>query len=105
MKKLKDKHTSIQEIVEKLRNELGATAFDIVDHWEADLCAVGLARPDNHAVLVYISTCSLPEKGYFASLELPSVEEDFFSYQAAGEFDDLDFEALVSIVKRHLQVS
>jgi hypothetical protein len=104
MNELKDKDTSIREVIAKLQSELGTSFFDIVDHWEADLCAVGIARPDNHEVLVYISTCSLPEHGYFVSLELPSVEEDF-PYQAAGEFDDLDFEALVSIIKRHLKVA
>ena len=104
MNELKDKDTSIHEVIAKLQNKLGDTAFDIVDHWEADLCAVGIARPDNHAILVYISTRNLPEKGYYASLELPSVEEDF-PYQAAGEFDNLDFEGLVSIIKRHLKVA
>lgn len=104
MNELKDKDTSIQEVIAKLQNELGSNFFDIVDHWEADLGAIGIAHPGNHAILVYISTCSLPDKGYYASLELPSVEEDF-PYQAVGESDDLDFEALASIIKRHLKVA
>jgi hypothetical protein len=104
MNELKDKDTSLQEVVSKLQRKLGTTAFDIVDHWEADLCAVGIARPDNHAVLIYISTCSLPDKGYYASLELPSVTEDF-PYQPAGNFDDLDFEGLVNVIKVHLKIA
>lgn len=104
MNELKAKDITIQEVITKLQNELGFNCFDIVDHWEVDPCSIGIARPDNHAVLVYVSTCTMPEGGYHASLELPPVSEDF-PYLPAGGFDGLDFESLVSITKRHLEVS
>lgn len=95
------KDASIHEVVAKLREELGTTAFEIVDHWEDDLCAIGLARPGNHSVLVYVATYALPAHTYFASLELPSIAEGL-PYKSAGEFNDLDFDGLVNVVKKHL---
>ena len=37
-----------------LRESLGLDAFDIMDHWEPNLCAVGIASPRDHSVLVYV---------------------------------------------------
>jgi hypothetical protein len=65
------KHKSITELLDRLRTRLGTAAFDVIDHWEGDLCAVGVARPDEHGILVYVSTFGEPEGSYFVSLELP----------------------------------
>lgn len=99
---LETKHSSIQHVVAKLREELGHISFEIVDHWEADLYAIGLARPDNSHVLVYISTFHLPEGEYFVSIELPPEEGDDIPYQPSGEFHNVDFRGLVGLIKRHL---
>jgi len=101
MQDLNAKDVSLQIAIAKLRHEFGATAFKVVDHWEADTCAVGIAHPDNHEILVYVSTCALPEHGYFVSLELPSEEADL-PYRPAGEFNDVDLDNLVRIVRQHL---
>ena len=98
---LENKDEDIRQVVRKLQDELSTGAFDIVDHWDADPCAIGIARPDNHGVLVYIAVC---ENFYFVSLELPPVKEDL-PYLQTDEFNNIDFKMLVSIVKQHLSPS
>ena len=98
---LENKDEDIRQVVRKLQDELSTGAFDIVDHWDADPCAIGIARPDNHGVLVYIAAY---EDFYFVSLELLSVDEDL-PYLQEDEFNNVDFKALASIVKQHLSPS
>jgi hypothetical protein len=49
------KHDAVLEMLIKLERRLGRGAFQIVDHWESDLDAVGVAHPRNRALLAYIS--------------------------------------------------
>ncbi|MBS0265205.1 MAG: hypothetical protein JSS02_24950 [Planctomycetes bacterium] len=92
-------------MLDRLRSRLGAGAFDVVDHWDADLCAVGIARPDNHSVLVYISTFGRSDGGYFVSLEFPPQPDDEqwanHPYTPAGEQRVSSFDELVQVIQRH----
>lgn len=101
------KDESVSELLGRLRRQLGANAFDIVDHWDADLCAVGIARPDNHGVLVYISTFGNQKDSYFVSLELPPKPDDEHwanhPYTPAGEQRVQGFDALVQIIQEHFR--
>ena len=56
-------------VLKQLRQDLGDTAFVVVDHWESDLCAVGVADPRNPRVLAYVSTWSQPEGRYYLVLD------------------------------------
>ncbi len=47
------KDKSIIKLIENLKGVIDFTHLEIVDHWEADLCAIGLRRKNK---LVYIST-------------------------------------------------
>ena len=68
-KLVKDK--TILSLIDRLKALMGVDAFDVVDRWDADLCAIGIARPDNHHVLVYVSTYRQPAGNYEVFLELP----------------------------------
>jgi hypothetical protein len=103
MSELGDKATSLKRIIGRLRQTLGTEAFDIVDHWDGDLCAVGIARRDDHGLLVYISTYNKKDDQYFVSLELPSSETKM-PYDSAGTFENVDFDRLESIVRQHLKI-
>ena len=48
----KDDH--ILRMLANLRQRLGEGAFQIVDHWQADLRAVGIAHPDHEHRLAYM---------------------------------------------------
>jgi len=47
------KEPAAREAVDRLRADLGDDAFAVCDHWEADLCAVGIAQPGAEATLAY----------------------------------------------------
>lgn len=97
------KDQSIVRILDGLRVRLSPQAFDIVDHWEADLCAVGIARPDNHSVLVYISTNGEGDERCSVSLELPPQPGSNIPYTAAGDHAAASLNELAEIIWRHFE--
>ena len=105
MKPELQKDKAIIQVLDKLRARSEVGAFDVVDHWNADLCAIGIARTDDHGVLVYISTFGKREGEYFVSLELPPRpgEEQWANhpYTPAGEQDAKTFDELVEIIQGH----
>ena len=62
------KHISIARLLERLKLEIDFDAIDLVDYWEADLCAIGLKKGNR---LIYISTFN-----YLTSKE-PGFDVDF----------------------------
>lgn len=95
------KDESITRMLDELRAELGDGAFDVVDHWDTDSFATGIARPDNHRVLVYVSTHHLRNNKYWISLELPPAAGDDDAYVSAGERRAQGIQELASIVRAH----
>ena len=49
-----EKDATVTELLSWLRQRLG-NKFVVTDHWDADLCAVGISAPNDPAQLVYIS--------------------------------------------------
>ena len=97
------KDESITRMLTQLRAELGDGAFDVVDHWD-DIFATGVARPDNHGVLVYVSTHDDRKNKYWVSLELPPPPGDEAPYVTAGERQAHGIQELASIVRAHFDV-
>lgn len=54
-----EKDKTITDIIKRLRTEISFDLLEVVDYWDADLCAIGLKR-DNK--MVYISTYNHTEK-------------------------------------------
>lgn len=95
------KDESIARMLNELRAELGADAFDVVDHWESDTSAIGIARRDDHGVLVYVSTYGRNSNQYWVSLEFPPRTDDSSPYVPAGERVVHGVQELVSVVRSH----
>ena len=100
-----DKDPAIIELLARLRERLGPDAFVFADHWEPDLCAVGIASPRNTGVLVYLSTFNQLPGRYDVELELPPEPGQDLIYREAGKHRDVDFEALAEVVGRHLSLA
>ncbi len=100
---LKEKDPLIIEAINRLKQELGDDAFDVVDYWDADLYAIGIALPQNHRVLVYISTYNIPVGKYHIQLELPSQDGEIDSYKDVGNRDSLEFEELTKHISDHFE--
>jgi hypothetical protein len=98
-----DKDPAILVVLDRLRSRLGPSAFVLADHWESDLCAVGIASPRNPGVLVYISCHREQPERFGYELELPPPPGDDFPYQVAGTGSGVSFEELAAVVADHLK--
>ena len=96
------KDESIHGLLAKLKTALGERTFQVVDHWEASLCAIGVASPEEKRVLAYISTFDQPQGYYFLSLELPPPPGSEQAYVPAGEHEHVDFQELARLINKHL---
>jgi hypothetical protein len=94
-----DKDPSILQLLEQL--DLPRNGWAIVDHWEADLCAIGLARPSAPRRLVYVSTYGKTEGEYDYQCEeaLGSEPDDYVTTDAR---QGVDLPTLVAVLRRHL---
>jgi hypothetical protein len=105
---LAGKDPAVGELVDRLASDLGADSFDLVDHWE-DLMAIGLARPSDHDVLVYVAVIvddegeilDSPDR-YFYECESPS-PDDPLGYHVAATGDRVPYEEVVRAAARHLE--
>lgn len=98
-----NKDPSILNLLGRLRTDLGDDAFDIVDHWESDIVAIGLACPSDHRVLAYISTIDQPPDSYSYELELPPTNGDEL-YSVAGESNGCKYSELLDALCSHWKI-
>ena len=96
------KGPAILNVLGRLADHLGPETFDIVDHWDDDRTAVGIANPREHRILVYISTFGTPDGRYAVELEAPSEPGRNLPYRITSSRSGLNFEQLVAVVRRHL---
>lgn len=94
-----EKDKSIRNLVEELK--LDQNGWIIVDHWEGDLCAIGIARPQTPRRLVWISTFNKMPGYYDYECEIPAGLEDY-EYLSVKEGRDVSFEELLDVLKAHL---
>jgi hypothetical protein len=95
------KDDSVTSVLERLRQDLGPAAFEVVDHWDYDLCAFGVARPDDHRYLVYISTWP-PARGLFNyECERPSTTAEAV-YDSDGMIEGATYDELRAAVRTHV---
>jgi hypothetical protein len=99
-----EKDRSIVDLLDWLRETLG-DAFVVTDHWEADLCAVGISAPRDPARLVYILTWGRPQGHYAVELETAPLPDSQEPYENVGKFDLVSRDELLRIVRKHLRIS
>ncbi|UOQ71232.1 hypothetical protein [Hymenobacter cellulosilyticus] len=100
---LDNKSLPIQETIRQLVGIFSDNYFDIVDHWTDDPEAIGIAHPDNHGILVYISTADL-QQGYYVELEAPSYQQEF-PYWNKGSYSSSNMNAVAAIVFMHFNMN
>ena len=91
------KDTTVLELLDRLKSVLDFDLIEIVDYWEADLCAIGLKTGNK---LVYINTFN-PNGTYDYDLELldPHNKE---SYKVINEGQGVSEALLTSVIKEYL---
>lgn len=93
------KDRSIRYVVAALR--LRENSWIVVDPWDADLFAIGVAHELNPRRRVYISTFKKAPGRYYFECEVPVGPEET-DYSTILEGDDVEFEELERTVARHL---
>lgn len=69
-----EKDITIQKLIERLRLIINFDLIEVVDYWEADLCAIGLIRENK---VVYISTFNYSEnEDLMYDFDLEIIDED-----------------------------
>lgn len=96
------KDESILGFLARLSSELDPRLWRIVDHWEIDLHAIGIARPDDPGVLVYVSTWRQRPGRYDCSLELPPLPGGDVPFRSVGEKDGIEFPDVLRLIQEHL---
>jgi hypothetical protein len=98
------KHHSIETTLTRLSEALGAGAFAVIDHWEDDEFAVGVAHPQHQAQLVYITTFEMPKDSYFVVFEKAPNPDSDLPYTDEGDDVAESFEELVEMIQKHLGI-
>jgi hypothetical protein len=100
---MEEKTPEVREVVAWLNEHVDVELL-IVDHWEADLCAIGLAIPGDPRRLVYISTWNRPQNSFFVELEAAPPDGSEMPYVGVGKFESVDRDRLLQIVVNHLNL-
>jgi len=90
----KNKDVSICAFIQRISSELPVRAFDVVDYWDADNYAIGIASRVDSSLLVYVSTYKVLPGLYNLVLE--------FAEDNQQVIDGKTFEEVVEITKTHL---
>jgi hypothetical protein len=97
------KDGAILDAVEHLRMCLAPDEFQIMDHWEEDLGAIGIASPSDLQRLVYFALESGGEHRFYVSLEAAPTEGSELPYVDCGKSRNVDLETLTEIVSNILE--
>ena len=92
------KDPSIIELLSRL--DLSAQGWVVVDHWSADLSAIGIAARHDLARLVYVSTFSMEPGRFYCECEDP--EGRIGAVVAAKCGENVDFETLKLAIESYL---
>jgi hypothetical protein len=96
------KDPELRRAVEYLRHRFGEDVA-VVDHWDADLMAIGLARKGVAGKLAYLSVRSTSgDIRFFVALENPPKRDSDAPYEDAGSHGDLSLSQAADVIGRHL---
>jgi len=94
-----EKDESILDLIDRLGKAADLTGTEIVDHWEADLCAIGIKKENR---LVYVSTYNGKDALYYELELLNDIEVDKYTVLQRG--NDVAENVLISIIKEYLKI-
>lgn len=100
---MEQKTQQIRQLADHLLEKYGPDNIIIVDYWDADNSAIGLAdRTKKYTV--YITDNGRTDHLFFVSLENPATTNDF-PYTPGGDFDNISAEEVEEILIKHLKIT
>jgi hypothetical protein len=94
-----EKDESILRLVSLL--DLRQRGWTLVDHWDADLCAVGIASNTDPRRLVYVSTYGKKPGTYDYECETPDGAQPT-EYRTIEKGEDVSITMLFAALEQHL---
>ena len=94
------KSPPIHELLSAL--DLERRGWAVVDHWEGDACAVGVARTSDPRRLVYVSAFNKERGTYDYECEMPSGPSNT-DYMTTDRGENVTFQTLLRALQRHLK--
>lgn len=93
------KYRSIWAFLGQLAREIDSEQYQVVDHWDADLFAIGVASLGEPGQLAYVSTYQQEADHFAVECEMPG--SDTVAARGVG----LTFDAAVEMIRRHLTLA
>ncbi len=93
------KDKSIWILLGELAGCIDSRSYQVLDHWEADLHAIGVAAPDNPEQLVYVCTFDQPPGTSAYECESSGSGAPYAATSSGTAASVLE---LASIIERHL---
>ncbi len=97
-----EKDDSIHRFLSRLGSELGSDKYKLVDHWEADLCAIGIASIQDLRRLVYVCTYGQPAECFYFECEIADQDGGGSDYKVEKTGEGVEFLELLLVIKKHL---
>ena len=98
-----EKHTSVITLLRELSGRLKDCPFLVVDRWDGDLCAIGIASPTAPGRLVYVNTHGMPTDRAYADVEFPPLPDEDLPYRQGPKYPDLTFDELATLIRQHFR--
>jgi hypothetical protein len=96
---MRHKDRTIRELLKKL--DLRSRGWAVVDHWEADLCAIGIAKSSDPLRLIYVSTFGKAPGHYYYDCDVLSADDPGDDRTVASE-SDVEFDVVLKAAEQHL---
>ncbi len=93
------KDDAILSLLDRL--QLTERGWEVVDHWEADRCAIGIRSLRVPGHLVYISVFDKPGELYYFEAEAEDSEAEL-GYEVVEDGQSVTYDALLAALERHL---
>jgi hypothetical protein len=84
--------------------DLDAHGWVVRDHWDSDLCAIGIAAKDAPYRLAYVSTFDKPPGIYDVECEIGSTS-NIEDYTVVLRRENVDYATLLIVLQKHLAPS
>lgn len=97
------KDRSILDLLARLGNDLPTGSVDITDHWESDLCAIGISAASSRSTLAYVSADRQDPGYYYLELELPP-EKPGSKYEVAGRWERIEYKDMLAQIRVHFGI-
>ena len=97
-----EKDDSIIRFLRRLGTRLPVGTYEVTDHWDADLFAIGVTNPAAPGRLVYISTYNKPHDRYLVECEEDQGGDALPKTSKKNE--DADLAQVVEMIRAHLKM-